>query len=250
MSHLRGLPRHHVGDDGDDAAAADRHERQRDIVVAREHGEVRAAREDDLGHLIEGPRGLLDADDARAVADEARHRVRLDVDGGAARDVVDDDRDVHRLGHGPEVAVQSLLGRPVVVRVHHERGRRARLLGMRGEIDGLGGRVRAGARDDRQAPSRRVDHDLDHPLVLVVAQGRGLAGGSAGDDAIRALRHMDVHELTQLRLVHLAVPERGDQGNDGALEHGTRHGLSSMRRCLAAIPLPRKCSDGECTDGK
>jgi hypothetical protein len=98
-----------------------RHERQRQVVVARQHRELRAAGEDDLRHLVERARGLLDADDAGTVLHQADEGIGLHVDGGPAGDVVDEDRDVHGLRDGAEVAVEPLLGRLVVVRVDHER---------------------------------------------------------------------------------------------------------------------------------
>src|SRR5690242_15515814 len=184
VGHLRGLPRHEVGDHRDDAAAAHRHEGQRDVVVPREDGELGAAGQDDLGHLVERAGGLLDAHDVRAVADQAGQGVGLHVHRGAARDVVDHDRDVDRVRDRAEVAVEPLLGGLVVVGVHHQRAGGPRPLRVGGEVDGLRGRVRPGARDDREASARGFDHDLDHALVLVVTQGGGLPGGAAGHDAV------------------------------------------------------------------
>src|SRR5262249_54152314 len=72
-------------------------------------------------------------------------------------------------------------------------------------------------------PARRLDHHLDHAPMLVVAEGGRLAGGAAGHDAVRSLRHVELDQLAELGLVDLAAAEGSHQGNDRALERGT-HG--------------------------
>ena len=62
---LRHLRRHLVRRHRDDAAAADRHQRQRQRVVAREHDEVVRHGAADLAHLRDVARRFLDADDVR-----------------------------------------------------------------------------------------------------------------------------------------------------------------------------------------
>ena len=86
------------------------------------------------------------------------------------------------------------------------------------------------------AAAGRLDDDLDHAPVLLVAEGRRLAGGAARHDAVRALRHVHLDELPELGLVDLAAAERRDERDDGTLEHGahseTLHGsvLSGRER--------------------
>src|SRR5207253_2890851 len=82
-----------------------------------------------------------------------------DIDRRAALDVVDDDRDGHRLRHRAEVPVEALLRRLVVVRVHDERAVGARALGVTGQVERLRGGVRAGARQDLDALARGLGHD-------------------------------------------------------------------------------------------
>src|SRR2546427_6450644 len=208
------LSRHDVRDHRDDAAAADRQQRQRDVVVTREHGEVGTACRDHLAHLVERPGRFLHPRDARDVADEAGEGVGLDVHRRAALDVVDEDRDGDRLGHGPEVPVEALLGRLVVVRVDDERAGGARPLGVLRQVDRLGGRVGAGARDDPDPAARSLDDDLHDPPVLVVRQARGLAGGSARNQAVGPVRDVELDQLPEFRLVDLAVSEGGDHRNE------------------------------------
>src|SRR3972149_2075634 len=74
VHQLGGLPRQEVRDDRDDAVAADGHEREGDVVVAREHREVGAARGGPLAHLVERARRLLPAGDVLDVAREALER--------------------------------------------------------------------------------------------------------------------------------------------------------------------------------
>src|SRR5216684_8227759 len=63
VGQLGGLLGHDVGDYRDDAAPADGHHRQRQVVVAGQDRELGTAGEDHLRYLVEGPRRFLDADD-------------------------------------------------------------------------------------------------------------------------------------------------------------------------------------------
>ena len=220
------VARHDVGDDGDHAAAADGHERQRDVVVARQHDEVGAARGDDLAHLVERAGRFLDADDVPAVANQALERGRLDVDRGPALDVVDEDRQRGGLGHRAEVAIEAFLRRLVVVGIHDQRGLGPGPLGLRGEIDGVRGRVGARADHDEDPARRGGDDGLDDPLVLLGRQPGVLAGRAAGQDPVGALLDVELDQLAQLRLVNLAIPERGDQRDDRTL-HALAHTIVS-----------------------
>src|SRR3569832_2350541 len=56
--------------------------------------------------------------------------------------------------------------------------------------------------------------------MLVVAQGRTLAGRADRHQAVRALRDLPLHEIAKRLLVDRPVFERGDQGGEGAAEAG------------------------------
>src|SRR5581483_2860393 len=111
MGDLDDLARQEVRHHRDDAPPADRHQGEREGVVAREHGEVGAAGQDHGRHLVQAPGGLLDADDVRKLG-QALEGLGLDVDRGPALDVVDDEGQIgHGLGDRPEVLVEAALGR-------------------------------------------------------------------------------------------------------------------------------------------
>ncbi len=109
--HERGR---HVRDDRDHPRAADGQQRQHGEVIARYDGDPLPAQFDDPAGLAQVGGGLLDGDDGRDLG-KPRHRFGQQVDSGAARDVVQHDRDVHPLGDMGEVAKEPLLGRLVVV---------------------------------------------------------------------------------------------------------------------------------------
>ena len=105
-----------VGDHRDDAFAAERHEGERDGVVAGEHLEaLRAGR---AGCSITWARLPEASFTAAMFGCSARRSMRLGVDvaARAAGDVVDDDRHRAGVGHGGEVAEEAFGRRLVVVR--------------------------------------------------------------------------------------------------------------------------------------
>ena len=89
------LARHHVGGCRDDALAAQRHDRHCEPVVARENRQPVAAQAANIGDLIHRARRFLDPDDVANLA-QPRERLGRDIRGGAARNVVDDQRQVDR----------------------------------------------------------------------------------------------------------------------------------------------------------
>ena len=67
--------------------------------------------------------------------------------------VVDDDRNPDRVVDRLVVLVQTFLGRLVVIGRDDQHGVGARLFGMTGQLDRLSGRIGAGTRNHRHAPS-------------------------------------------------------------------------------------------------
>ena len=67
-------------------------------------------------------------------------------------------------------------------------------------------------------PGRFLDADFHHPHMFLMAEGGRFAGGAAGHQAMAALLDLPGDEFAEGLLVHLAVPHRGDQGGNGALD--------------------------------
>ena len=151
---------------------------------------------------------------------EPRHGGDAHVDDAARRDVVDEDRQLGCVMQGLEVLVEPFLGRLVVIGRDDERAVGARLLGVAREVDRLRGRVGAGAGDDRDPPLRHLDAELDDALVLGMAQGRRFAGRAARHDGVRPFLDLPVDEALKALLVDGAIPERRDERDQRALEHG------------------------------
>ena len=103
------------------------------------------------------------------------HRVDVDVDDRAGRNVVHDDRNADGVVDRLEVLVEPFLGRLVVIGRHHQHGVGAGLLGVLRQADRLGGRVRARARDHRNPALGLVHAPFDDLLVLLVGERRAFA---------------------------------------------------------------------------
>ena len=115
---------------------------------------------------------LLDGHDARALGGQALNGVHPDLDAAAARDAVEDDRQLRGAGNGPEMLEQPFLHRLVVIRRHLERRVGSDLLRRLGQMDGFAGRVAAGAGDDLDPARHEFDRLLDDADVLVVVERR------------------------------------------------------------------------------
>ena len=92
LDDLRHLGRHGVRRDRDQPAAADRHHRHRNRIVAAQEEELGIGGRDDLAHLHQAARGFLDADDG-AQGGQTKDGRRLEVDAGAPGHVVEHDRE-------------------------------------------------------------------------------------------------------------------------------------------------------------
>ena len=192
---------HEVGRDRDHAAAADRHQRQRQRVVATEHREVVGDDAADLAHLLHVARGFLDPHD---VGDrgQARQRSRLDVAAGAAGHVVDDDRQRRPGGNRAVVLVQAFLRGLVVVRRHREQALDPERLGGVRELGHLGGVVAADAGEHGDLPRADLDGDADHGIPLGPRQRRRLARRATGHDEVDAATDLPLHQRAQRPLIH------------------------------------------------
>ena len=97
---------------------------------------------------------------------------------------------------------------------------RPHLLGETGVFDGFDRIVGPRAGDDRDPSRHLLDHQLHHPAVLVVGQGRTLPRGTDRHYAMGPLLYVPLHQTSQRGLVQLALSKWGDQGNYRTLKHG------------------------------
>ncbi|MNZ40455.1 hypothetical protein D3C78_579760 [compost metagenome] len=213
-----------VGGNGDVAFAAQQDQLDRGRIIAGQHDEVLAdAIEDGLGALEVAGR-FLDTDDVRH-GGQADHGLGLHVAGGAARNVVEDLRDVDGFGNVLEVLVQAFLGRLVVVRHHQQAGVGASVLGVAGQVHGFSGGVRAGAGDHRNrvlAVLDALDHVLDNQNVLFDIQGRGLTGGADCNDRMGAVFQVEVYKFVEAVPIKTPLCIHGcDQCHHTARNHET-----------------------------
>ena len=207
-----------------------------------EDGEVRHEVLDGA-HAIDRAGGLLDGDDVRMLREPRDDRERNFL-ARAPRHVVEDDGQP-QVGDRHEVAVEPFRVRLVVVGRHLEarvcaahRNRRLR------ERDGLGGRVRARARDDLDLARREFDGLLDHLVVLFVREGRRLAARPHRADALDAARDLFSHDGRKPAVVNRAVLcERGDHRRNGSRKFHDAYYIKSRLRPLAGFSLCARSSN-------
>ena len=207
-----------VRGDADHADRTDREERQGERVVAGEDFEFRREGGAELVHALDAAAGFLDGDDVFEIACEADGRLDGDLDAATAGDAVKNERDFDRLRDGGEVAVEALGAGLVVVGGHEQGGVGTGFFGGLGEVDRLGGGVRAGSGDDLATAGGGFDRDLDDAQVLVVIECRRLAGGSDGDDSRDAAGDLLLDEGLEGGDVELAVAKGRDERGVGSCE--------------------------------
>ncbi len=215
-----------VRGDRDDSIAAEGEDRQRPRIVPGEDRDVPRPLAADPRDLLEVSRGLLDRHDP-GMRCKPEERVGFHVGARARRDVVDDHGQAALVRHGPEMALEHALVRAVVVRRDDEGRVRAQLGGSTRRADRRVGVVRARAGDDGHAAASRarrrdLHRDLDEALALRLAQGGGLAGGPARDQAIDAGEDLPAHEAPEGGLVEGPFErERRDERGQGAADRRT-----------------------------
>ena len=106
--------------------------------------------------------------------------------------------------------VEPLGRRFVVVGADHQRGVGAGFLGELGQADRLAGGVRAGPRHHLDFSPRGANHLGDDLVLLLVREGRRLAGRSGGNQNRGPGVDLELNLLGQAVKVNLPLFERGD----------------------------------------
>ena len=175
---------------------------------------------------------------ASLIADDVRVRrqradgVGLDRDHRARRDVVEQHRQLGRVGDGGEMCDQPALRRLRVVRRDHQQTVRTFGRAGLGQPDAVCGVVGARAGDDAGPVAHRLEHGAQQLELLVVGGGRRLAGGSGDDQAVAAGVYQVVRQSRRGGGVKRAIGgerrhHRGQQGSQtrGGVESDGTHGL-------------------------
>ena len=159
--------RRHVGGHRNHALGPQRHHRQRQGIIPGEHGEIIAALVNDVGDLPQRPAAFLDPHHVFEFG-ETRNCGRGHVHAGTPRYVVEDQWQIHGLGHGRIVLIQPFLCGLVVIGRDEERAVRAGLFGVGGKGDRLVRGVRAGTGNHRNPPVDDLHGKRHDVLVLFV----------------------------------------------------------------------------------
>ena len=230
-THLVHGLRGYIGGHGDHPLPAPQDELHAGgIVPAQEHEIGPAALPQGLD-AIQVPARLLDTDDVLDPR-QAPHRLGQHVAGRAARDVIQDLGNGHRLGHGPMVQIEPLLRGLVVVRCDEQAGIGTGSARAGGQADGLGGRVGAGAGDHRHPLADLPDDLADHLAVLLLVQGRRLTRGPDGHDAVAAVLDMELAKPPE------PIPIDGDlRALPGLHRRGQGHDTASKHRSRLSTPV-------------
>ena len=200
---------------------------QRRGIFARKLAEILAT----SGALVGNPGniagGILDPDDV-FVPGKRAHGFGGHIDNRAAGDIIDDDRNI---GGGDDRLVmrdQPALGGLVVIGRDNQRGCRADLLCEPGQAGGLAGGVAARTGNHRNAACGGFHAYAHHIAVLVMAQGRGLAGCADGHHPCAAHLYMPFHQFLERLFVYLAIGKWCDDRGNRPCKHCCLHGIGDQ----------------------
>ncbi len=187
-------------------------------------------------------RGVLHADHRRDLAGEAHQHLGVHLPSCADRDVVDQERQVGGVTHGPEVRLEPGLAGAVVVRGDHEQAVDAGLGGPRRQLDGVPG-VEA-ARSGHERHGDRLPHRGPEVDRLVVGQRRGLAGGAGQHQAVGALVDQPRGQRRgTVQVQRQVVVERRDHGHQHRSEPSHQPSLPvSADRSSPSVASRSSCS--------
>ena len=195
MCEFRG----NIGQHGDDADPAQRLQRNDLVVVAGVQLESIPAELLDLGNLRDVAAGFLDADDIFHILHQRSRCFRGNVRACAGRNIVHDDRRIrYRFRNLCVMTEQAALCGFVVIRCDQQQGIHAKIRRLAAHLNGALCAVGTSPCDDRNTSSDCIHAALDHVHVLRHIQCGRLAGRTADDDGIRALRDLPLQDLIQL----------------------------------------------------
>ena len=236
LNHVMGLLWCDVGEHRDDALAAEGKDRHNLVVVAGVDIDVAISDGEEVADLADVAAGFLNGNDVFNVASEPYSGFWLDVAAGAARNVVENDRDGDGFSDGLEMHLQTVLGGLVVVRGDEQNSVSAIGFSLLGEHDSGLGVVGTGTSDDRYAMVDMVDGVGDDLGMFFFRKGGRFASGAADDDGVGAIVDLEVEETFQCWVVDSTIS--GERGNDCAACASKDRHIFFLLKCVRGEVCP------------
>src|SRR5512136_2767277 len=183
LNHLLNLFSNQVRGHADNAIATHGHDREGIAVVAAPDQEALSRSVDDLSDLFQIAARLFDTDYVLDRA-QAADGFRGQVGHRSGRDIVENTRQPGALRDGLEVLIHTLLSRFVVVGNYEKSRINSQPLRLLCHGDALAGAVATGAGDYRSLAANRFSHGGKQLQLLVIGNGRTLAGGAGNHETI------------------------------------------------------------------
>ena len=188
--------RRDVGDNGNHAEAAERHQRHDHIVVAGIEREIRRHEPGDFRDLRDVAARFFHAADV-AMFRQFRHRFRRKVHARAPWHVIHNNRNMHGVGNRDKIRHQPFLRRFIVIRRNAQQRVRADVFSMDAHLHRVGRIVAAAASDHRDALFRHFDSAFNHPFMFLIGQRRRFAGCAARDDRVRPFLNLPLDQFRE-----------------------------------------------------
>ncbi len=144
----------------------------------------------------------------------------IDIDAGPGRDVVQDDRTLCGCRHRLEMQTYAFLRGAHVRRRRDQEAGWAQCVQARDFFRDQPCVAAADAHHDRTAGLHGFHHAAEHPVLFMLVQRRGFAGGAAHHQAMHAGSGQAQGELLRTVKIKFALPERRDERNPDAFKDG------------------------------
>ena len=202
MHHLAGDLRQDVGNNRDNALAAERYHRYCQGILTGIYGKSVTAEAEDIGNL--GEIALLDSDNVVKLGQSLK-KSRADVYVGPGRNIVKNDRAAYSCSDLLIVLIETFLCALVVIRGNEEQCICTKLFSLLGEGYAIVCIVRTSSGNDGNSSCNLLDGILDRFNMFFSIHCCSVTGGTADNDRIDLILDLELDHLTELFKVDSAV---------------------------------------------
>ena len=199
-------------------------QRESNTVIPRNHIKVFRLVLDDIVHLGDIARSLLDSYDILEIASQTESGFSSHVHTCTTWHIIKHDRQIGSFGHSLVMLVNTFLRRLIIIRYNHQQGvYPSHIIILYGVHYRLGA-VATHSQQDRNTAVHTLDNGALHLLLLFFGKCRSFCGCTKHTQEIRTVLHLIINQTEQRIVVYTVIFfERGNQGHPHAFQSCSYH---------------------------